>query len=169
MTKQQNGVIIQTYYTISVYYHPETNRQAKREGGKAGTLGNTTERAFVVGCNKGAFSLFRRRCPIGEPGKGERSGGSRWEVGKMDEQRAKMTQHKRIMRHLRKYGTLTSMEAISLYGIMKLSTRISELRARGERIETVMRKGLNRYGEPVRYAEYHLQGNEEERTWKKGS
>lgn len=87
----------------------------------------------------------------------------------MDEQRAKMTQHKRIMRHLRKYGTLTSMEAISLYGIMKLSTRISELRARGERIETVMRKGLNRYGEPVRYAEYHLQGNEEERTWKKGS
>ena len=124
-------------------------------------LGNTTERAFVEGCNKGAFSLFRRRCPIGETGKGVRSGGSRWEVGKMDEQRAKMTQHKRIMRHLRKYGTLTSMEAISLYGIMKLSTRVSELRARGERIETVMRKGLNRYGEPVRYAEYRITEQED--------
>ena len=79
----------------------------------------------------------------------------------MGEQRARMTQHKRIMRHLRKYGTLTSMEAISLYGIMKLSTRVSELRARGERIETVMRKGLNRYGERVRYAEYHITEQED--------
>lgn len=74
----------------------------------------------------------------------------------MGEQRARMTQHKRIMRHLCEHGTLTSMEAISLYGIMKLSTRVSELRARGEQIETVMRKGLNRYGDPVRYAEYRM-------------
>ncbi len=68
----------------------------------------------------------------------------------------KSTQRLRIMQHLRKYGTLTSLEAITLYGIMRLSSRISELKARGERIETVMRKGMNKYGEPVRYAEYHL-------------
>ena len=79
----------------------------------------------------------------------------------MGEQRARMTQHKRIMRHLYEHGTLTSMEAISLYGIMKLSTRVSELRARGEQIETVMCKGLNRYGDPVRYAEYRMKERED--------
>lgn len=66
----------------------------------------------------------------------------------------KTGQRVRIMRHLRKYGTLTALEAITLYGIMRVSSRISELKARGEPIVTVMKKGRNRYGEPIRYAEY---------------
>ncbi len=74
---------------------------------------------------------------------------------------AKSSQRLRIMQHLRKYGTLTNIEALSLYGIMRLSSRVSELRARGEQIETVMRKGYNKYGEPMRYAEYNLRESAE--------
>lgn len=69
---------------------------------------------------------------------------------------AKSSQRLRIMQHLRKYGTLTSLEALSLYGIMRLSSRVSELRKRGEHIEAVTKKGYNKYGDPIHYAEYCL-------------
>lgn len=42
-----------------------------------------------------------------------------------------MTQNERIMRHLTDYGSITSMEAMTEYGIMRLASRISELRTAG--------------------------------------
>ncbi len=69
---------------------------------------------------------------------------------------AKSSQRLRIMQHLRKYGSITSLEALTLYGIMRLSSRVSELRKRGELIATVTKKGYNKYGEPIHYAEYRL-------------
>ena len=39
---------------------------------------------------------------------------------------------------------------------MRLASRISELKKRGEPIERTMRVAQNKYGETVRYAEYSL-------------
>ena len=42
-----------------------------------------------------------------------------------------MTQNERIIRHLNEYGSITPLEALSEYGIMRLASRISDLRTRG--------------------------------------
>ena len=39
-----------------------------------------------------------------------------------------MTQSERIRRHLSDFGTITSLEAMQEYGIMRLASRISELK-----------------------------------------
>lgn len=69
---------------------------------------------------------------------------------------SKPTQCQRIMRHLRDYGSITSLEAISEYGIMRLASRVSELNKNGENITCEMVCGKNRYGEKTHYARYIL-------------
>lgn len=78
----------------------------------------------------------------------------------------KSTQRLRVMLHLKAGQTLTSLEALRLYGIMRLPNRISELRKRGERIEKNTITVLNKYGEAVRVAEYRLQDSETDRAGK---
>ena len=41
-----------------------------------------------------------------------------------------MTQNERILRHLRDNGSITPLDALSEYGIMRLASRISDLRSR---------------------------------------
>ena len=43
----------------------------------------------------------------------------------------KGTQRFQIMRHLKENGTITQLEALREYGIMRLASRISELKKRG--------------------------------------
>ena len=43
----------------------------------------------------------------------------------------KITQCERILRHLKDYGSITALEAVSEYGIMRLASRINDLRAQG--------------------------------------
>ena len=69
---------------------------------------------------------------------------------------AKLKQTERVLRHLRDYGSLTALEAMSDYGIMHLASRIDELRKDGWPIQTVPVKGKNRYGEKTTYARYVL-------------
>lgn len=40
-----------------------------------------------------------------------------------------ITQCERILRHLKDYGSITSLEAVNEYGIMRLASRINDLRA----------------------------------------
>lgn len=68
-----------------------------------------------------------------------------------------MTQTERVIRHLRDYGSITSMEAVRDYGIMRLASRISDLRKAGMPIRVEMVSGKNRYGENVNYARYRLE------------
>lgn len=68
----------------------------------------------------------------------------------------KPTQAARILRHLRDYGSISSLDAIREYGIMRLASRISELKKEGEKIGVRMEKGVNRYGEDTHYAVYYL-------------
>jgi len=67
-----------------------------------------------------------------------------------------MTQCDRIMRHLRDYGSITSLEAMTEYGIMRLASRVSDLKSRGVVINRKMETSKNRYGEAVSYARYYL-------------
>lgn len=68
-----------------------------------------------------------------------------------------MTQCEKILRHMEDYGSISSLEAVNEYGIMRLASRISDLKRMGipTRKETV--KGKNRYGEATSYARYSLQ------------
>ncbi len=70
-----------------------------------------------------------------------------------------MTQNERIIRHMSEYGSITPLEALSEYGIMRLASRISDLRTRGYDIRREMIEGRNRYGEPTRYARYTLEAD----------
>lgn len=67
-----------------------------------------------------------------------------------------MTQSERIIRHLRDYGSISSMEAMQEYGIMRLASRISDLKKTGIPIHSEMVSGKNRYGESTSYARYSI-------------
>lgn len=67
-----------------------------------------------------------------------------------------MTQADRILRHLEDFGSITQAEAYSEYGIMRLASRIDELRQKGVPIVTECVRGKNRYGEPTRYGRYRM-------------
>lgn len=66
------------------------------------------------------------------------------------------TQCERIIQYLRDFGTITSAQAMEDLGVFRLASRISELKSSGWEIERKMIKKLNRYGEPVHFAEYSL-------------
>lgn len=67
-----------------------------------------------------------------------------------------MTQNDRILRHLRDYGSISSMEAVQEYGIMRLASRISDLKKAGIPIHREMVTGKNLYGESTSYARYSI-------------
>lgn len=65
-----------------------------------------------------------------------------------------MTQCERIMTHMDKYGSITAMDAMYLYGIMRLASRMSELKEEGYQFYTETVRGRNRYGDTTCYARY---------------
>ena len=68
----------------------------------------------------------------------------------------KQTQCERILRHLRDYGSISSLEAISEYGCMRLASRINVLKRQGYNISSERGKSQNRYGETTSFAVYRL-------------
>ena len=67
-----------------------------------------------------------------------------------------VTQCDRILRHLKDYGSITPMEAMNEYGIMRLAARINDLRAQGIEIASEVKTGKNRYGEDTHFSVYRL-------------
>lgn len=65
-----------------------------------------------------------------------------------------MTQNEMIKRHLTMFGSITAAEAMQEYGIMRLASRIWDLRHEGVAIEREMKTAKNRFGEPVSFAVY---------------
>ena len=49
----------------------------------------------------------------------------------------KETQSRAILAYLKEGNTLNPLQALQLFGTMKLSTRVSELRRQGENIEKI--------------------------------
>lgn len=71
----------------------------------------------------------------------------------------KLTQCDRISRHLKDHGSITSLEAITEYGILRLASRINDLKNKGYNIVSTTVTGENRYQEKTRYSVYTLKEN----------
>lgn len=67
-----------------------------------------------------------------------------------------MTQQERVLDHLKTHGSITPLEALSEYGIYRLSVAIWRLRKQGYPITTVEMEGVNRFGETVKHGKYIL-------------
>lgn len=68
-----------------------------------------------------------------------------------------MTQCERIRKYLEDFGSITQLQALSDLGIMRLASRISEMRQAGEPIEDRVIEVKNRYGETCRVKQYYLE------------
>ena len=69
-----------------------------------------------------------------------------------------MSQKMKVLRFLQDDGSITPLDALREFGILRLAARIWELRKAGYNIIKVMEKSVNRYGDTVRYARYSLEG-----------
>ena len=67
-----------------------------------------------------------------------------------------MTQKEMILYHLKIYGSITPLEALQEYGIMRLASRISDLKVQGHDIKSDKVKRENRFGKTVTFAKYHF-------------
>ena len=68
----------------------------------------------------------------------------------------KLTQCDKVLEYMRRYGSITQLEALRDIGCMRLASRISDLRYQGYAIGRRMKTSKNRYGEDVYFAEYYL-------------
>lgn len=67
-----------------------------------------------------------------------------------------MTQNDRVLRHLQTFGTITPIEALNEYSIMRLASRISDLKRAGHLIAKSSKSHINKFGEKTHYAQYRL-------------
>ena len=68
----------------------------------------------------------------------------------------RITQCDRILRHMRDYGSITSLEAMTEYNILRLASRINDLKRRGYHITSENKPFINKYGEHRYYSVYKL-------------
>lgn len=67
-----------------------------------------------------------------------------------------MTQGERVINYIRRFGSITPMDAFYDLGITKLATRVSELKKNGYVFNQKYEKSKNRFGESVYYMRYSL-------------
>ena len=65
-----------------------------------------------------------------------------------------MTQCDRVVRYMTIHGSITAIEALNELGIMRLASRITDLRREGYAIDRKMVKVRNRFGEECYIARY---------------
>lgn len=68
----------------------------------------------------------------------------------------KKTQAERVLEYIKRFGSITTLEAFRDLGVTRLSARIYELRARNINIESTNVTSKNRYGENCTYAKYFI-------------
>ena len=67
------------------------------------------------------------------------------------------TQNQRILGYLDRYGSITQLDALNDIGVMRLASRVSDLRRRGYPIVSEMVEVKNRYGEKCRIKRYSME------------
>ena len=67
------------------------------------------------------------------------------------------TQCDLILMHMKKYGSITHMEAEREYGIARLASRINDLRRQGVAIKSEIVAGKNRRDETTHFARYSIE------------
>ena len=73
----------------------------------------------------------------------------------------KPTQNERIIAYMNRYGSITQFDASRDLGVMRLASRISDLRRLGYPIKSTVEKVVNRFGEECRIKRYSLMEGEE--------
>lgn len=69
---------------------------------------------------------------------------------------SKPTQAQRILDYIERFGSITQYEAMQDLGVMRLASRISELRKKGHKITGEMVGVKNRLGEICKVKRYRL-------------
>ena len=69
----------------------------------------------------------------------------------------KPTQNERILEYIRDFGSITQIDALRDLGVMRLASRISDLRSLGYPITSSVEAVRNRYGEKCHIKRYRLQ------------
>lgn len=73
-----------------------------------------------------------------------------------------MTQCERVLRYIEDFGSINQIQALQDLGVMRLASRISDLRKNGVSIIRRMETGRNRYGEQTSYAVYYKEETDEQ-------
>lgn len=68
----------------------------------------------------------------------------------------KASQNDRVLKYMKDFGSINPLQALGDLGVMRLASRISDLKDDGWLITKRMVKGVNRWGEKISYAEYKL-------------
>lgn len=66
------------------------------------------------------------------------------------------TQCEMVLEYMKDYGRISQFDALQDLGVMRLASRISELKKRGYDIKTELKKRKNRYNQTVKIAIYSL-------------
>lgn len=74
----------------------------------------------------------------------------------------KTTQCEKVLEYIKKFGSITQLEALRDIGCMRLASRISDLRYQGIPIGRRIKTGKNRYGDEIHFAEYYLEEDNHE-------
>lgn len=69
----------------------------------------------------------------------------------------KPTQNERIIEYINTFGSITQLEALRDLGVMRLASRMSDLRKQGYNIISKTEAVKNRYGETTHISVYMLQ------------
>lgn len=67
------------------------------------------------------------------------------------------TQNQRVLDYIAETGGITQLEALNELGVMRLASRVSDLRKRGHRITSKMIPVKNRYGETCYIKRYMME------------
>lgn len=67
------------------------------------------------------------------------------------------TQNQRVLDYIKETGGITQLEALNELGVMRLASRISDLRKKGYNITSGMVRVKNRYGETCRIKLYTME------------
>lgn len=70
--------------------------------------------------------------------------------------KVKRSQKSKVFDYLDRFGSITPLEAFENFAITRLGARIYDLRQLGIVIDTVIERGFNRFGEPIKFARYFL-------------
>ena len=79
---------------------------------------------------------------------------------------SKPTQAKRVLDYIDTFGSISQYEAFFDLGVMRLASRISDLKAQGYKIISKTEAVKNRFGERVYIKRYYNEGRYEDNTRK---
>lgn len=73
---------------------------------------------------------------------------------------SKPTQAQRVLDYIEEHGSITQLEALQYLSVMRLASRISELRRKGVPIESTVETVKNRFEEKTYIKRYRLGGDQ---------